>query len=59
MIKRLQDRLLRSTKVEIVCPHGAFIPGNFRTWRRRTQRYGCEPCGLSVRLTPRRGPADW
>lgn len=54
--RRLRDRLLRKTKVEISCPHGVFIPG---VHRRRASRYSCDACGFHVKLSDFRGDVSW
>ena len=50
-------RFRRRAKVEITCPHGAFIPGAYRLGQR--SRYGCLDCGLEVRLSTFRGDVNW
>lgn len=50
-------RFRRRTKVEIVCPHGAFIPGAHRLGTSR--RYGCRDCGFEVQLSTFRGELTW
>lgn len=54
---KLLDRFRRRAKVEITCPHGAFIPGAYRLGSQR--RFGCKHCGFTVRLTTFRGEIDW
>ncbi len=51
-------RFRRRAKVEITCPHGAFIPGAYRLGR-RVSRYGCAKCGFRVQLSTFRGDITW
>lgn len=46
-------------KVEILCPHGEFIPGSFYYGRKYPTTYSCSACGFKVRLTGFRGPITW
>lgn len=55
---KLLDRFRRRAKVEIACPHGAFIPGTYRLGR-PASRYACRKCGFTVQLSTHRGGATW
>lgn len=61
LLERIRNALLHRparVKVEIVCPHGAFIPAAY-TPGQSGGRYGCRPCGLTVRLSTFHGPVTW
>ena len=51
-------RFRRRVKVQITCPHGDFIPGAY-TPGVRTTRYGCDDCGMHLRLSTFRGEVNW
>lgn len=57
-MKALLAQFRRRAKVEITCPHGAFIPGAYRLGR-SPSRYACRKCGFEVRLSTFRGEVDW
>ena len=51
-------RFRRRAKVEITCPHGAFIPGTYRLGR-PASKYACRKCDFTVRISTHRGEATW
>lgn len=55
---KILARFRRRAKVEITCPHGAFIPGTYRLGQ-RPSNYACDDCGFRVRLSTHRGAATW
>lgn len=46
-MNRLLNRFRRRVRVDITCPHGAFIPGASRM-DGKPHRYGCSACGFKV-----------
>ncbi len=58
MIKELIRRRRRAVKVEIVCPHGSFIPGLHRL-ETSPSRYGCKHCGFTVVLSTHHDEVAW
>lgn len=55
-IKQLFDK--PRVKVELRCACGPFIPGAY-TPDRPQSRYGCDPCGVELRLSTFRGEVNW
>lgn len=45
-------------KVELSCPCGPFIPGAY-TPGREPSRYGCQRCGITLRLSTFHGEVNW
>lgn len=55
----LFKRFRRQVRVDIVCPHGEFIPAAYGPAVRATGRYGCKHCDFHVRLSTFRGEVTW
>ncbi|PWR08593.1 hypothetical protein DKT68_15370 [Micromonospora acroterricola] len=61
LLSQIKNALLRRptrVKVEITYPHSEFIPGAY-TPGRATRRYGCDECGMKLRLSTFHGPVTW
>jgi hypothetical protein len=60
-MKKIFARIFRQksrVKVEIICPHGAFIPGVYAPGK-APRRFGCDRCEFRVTLSTFSGEVDW
>lgn len=47
----LSSRRNRWARVEIECPHGAFIPATTSAQPGKSSRFGCGLCAFHIRIT--------